>query len=114
VVVSRSNLTRLADRLEEAGLIARERSEEDRRGAYAVLTAAGQAMRKRMWPVYQAAIRELFERHLDAAIAQEMELALRRILAAARGMPATASASAHNRAASRSGGKAAVRKSGIR
>lgn len=80
VVVSRSNLTRLADRLEAAGLIARERSEDDRRGAYAVLTEAGRAMRKRMWPVYQAAIRELFERHLEEADAQAMGQALRRIL----------------------------------
>src|SRR5262245_16656275 len=53
VVLSRSNLTRLVDRLEEAGLVARERSGEDRRGAYAVLTEQGRATRRRMWPPYQ-------------------------------------------------------------
>src|SRR5437899_171102 len=40
VVLSRSGLTRLLDRLERAGLIEREIAEADRRGAYAVLTDA--------------------------------------------------------------------------
>src|SRR3981189_2373699 len=37
-VLSRSNLTRLADRLENAGLIEREICADDRRGAYCVIT----------------------------------------------------------------------------
>ena len=84
VVLSRSNLTRLVDRLEEAGFVARERSEADRRGAYAVLTAAGREMRKRMWPTYQAAIRELFESHLSEAEAAVLGTVLRRVLSSAR------------------------------
>jgi DNA-binding MarR family transcriptional regulator len=84
VVLSRSNLTRLVDRLEEAGLVLRERSEEDRRGAYAVLTETGREMRRRMWPVYQAGIRQLFESQLSDAEAQAMGAVLRRVLAAAR------------------------------
>lgn len=84
VVLSRSNLTRLVDRLEAAGLVLRERSEEDRRGAYAVLTETGREMRRRMWPVYQAGIRQLFESQLSDAEAQAMGAVLRRVLAAAR------------------------------
>ena len=84
VVLSRSNLTRLVDRLEEARLVARERSAEDRRGAYAVLTDAGREMRRRMWPVYQAGIRELFESRLSDAEAQMLGEVLRRVLTAAR------------------------------
>jgi DNA-binding MarR family transcriptional regulator len=84
-VITRSNLTRLVDRLEAAGLVKRERSEEDRRGAFAVLTAEGRAMRKKMWPVYSAAIQELFEAHVSEAEAADMAGALRRILDAARG-----------------------------
>ncbi len=83
-VLSRSNMTRLIDRLEQAGLVARERSEEDGRGSYAVLTAAGKAQRARMWPVYKAAIATLFEAHLQPAEARVMTAALRRILEAAR------------------------------
>ena len=87
VVLTRSNLTRLVDRLEDAGLVQRERSEEDRRGAYAVLTAEGKAMRRRMWPVYAQGIKELFEDRLDEAQAQVMAEALRSMLDAARGRP---------------------------
>jgi DNA-binding MarR family transcriptional regulator len=85
VVLSRSNLTRLVDRLEDAGLVERERSEEDRRGAYAVLTASGKAVRKSMWPVYAQGIKDLFESQLGDEEAAAMGAALRRLLAAARG-----------------------------
>ncbi len=84
VVLSRSNLTRLVDRLEEAGLVARERSEDDRRGAYAVLAEAGRETRRRMWPVYEGGIRQLFEGRLSEAEAQTLGAVLRRLLAAAR------------------------------
>ena len=87
VVLSRSNLTRLVDRLEDAGLVKRERSEEDRRGAFAVLTDDGKAMRRRMWPVYAKAIKELFEERVSDAQAQVIGTALRSILDAARAAP---------------------------
>ncbi len=41
VMLSPSGLTRLVDRLVEAGLICREPSESDARGSYAVLTDEG-------------------------------------------------------------------------
>jgi DNA-binding MarR family transcriptional regulator len=84
VVLSRSNLTRLVDRLEDAKLVARERSEEDRRGAYAVLTEKGKVMRKQMWPVYQSAIRDLFEKAITDDEAEVVGAVLRRILDAGR------------------------------
>jgi DNA-binding MarR family transcriptional regulator len=87
VVFSRSNLTRLVDRLADAGLVQRERSEEDRRGAYAVLTAEGKAMRRRMWPVYAQGIKELFADRITEAQAQVMAEALRGMLDLARGRP---------------------------
>lgn len=43
VGLSHSGLTRLADRLIEAGLVRREACPEDRRGSFAVLTPAGAA-----------------------------------------------------------------------
>ena len=87
VILSRSNLTRLIDRLEDAGLVKRERSKEDRRGAFAVLTDDGKAMRRRMWPVYAKAIKELFEDRVSDAQAQVMGTALRTILDGARATP---------------------------
>src|SRR3712207_4663272 len=64
VILSRSNLTRLVDRLETAGLLCRKTCPSDRRGAYAALTAEGLAMRSRMWPVYAEAIAKYFGQHL--------------------------------------------------
>src|ERR1700759_3848401 len=43
VLLSRSGLTRLIDRLEREGLVARHSCEQDARGAYARLTEAGHA-----------------------------------------------------------------------
>ena len=65
VVLSRSNLTRLADRLESAGLLAREACPNDRRGNFCVITEAGRAMRKKMWPVYRDQIKALFSDQID-------------------------------------------------
>ena len=70
--------------IEAAGLVKRERAEEDRRGAFAVLTAEGRAVRKKMWPVYSAAIQELFEAHVSEDEATMLAGALRRVLESAR------------------------------
>lgn len=80
MVISRSNITRLIDRLEQTGLVARERSDEDRRGAFAVLTVEGKKMRKKMWAVYEAAIDELFDAHLSQAEARQLETTLKKLV----------------------------------
>jgi len=49
-----------------------------------VLTAAGRAMRRRMWTVYGTAISELFDAHLNAAETLQMATFLDRVLQAAR------------------------------
>ena len=82
VLLSRSNLTRLVDRLENAGLLKRERCPSDRRGAFAVLTDKGLAMQEEMWTVYAAGIAEYFGNHLSIEESQIMQQALSRILAA--------------------------------
>jgi DNA-binding MarR family transcriptional regulator len=87
VVLSRSNLTRLVDRLEKARLVRRVRSEDDRRGAYAEITPEGRKLRRRMWPVYSTAIAELFGAHLTRAEAESVGRALRKVLDAARNVP---------------------------
>ena len=87
VVLSRSGLTRLVDRLEAEGLLTRERSGRDRRGWYAVLTDQGFAAMREAWPVYARGIARCFARHLDAAEAQTLTDVLRRVSAAARTGP---------------------------
>lgn len=84
VVLSKSNLSRLADRLELAGLIRREPSPGDRRGYYCAITDEGRAMRRKMWPVYRRAIDRLFGRHVTEAEARTIGACLERVATAAR------------------------------
>jgi DNA-binding MarR family transcriptional regulator len=84
VVLSKSNLSRLADRLESAGLIRRQDAADDGRGYDLVLTRAGKAMRRRMWPAYEAQIEHLFSSHLSAEEARVVGEALGRAVKAAR------------------------------
>jgi|SRR3954454_11692252 DNA-binding MarR family transcriptional regulator len=60
LTISRGGLTKLADRLENAGVIRREPAQDDGRGLFAVLTAEGNTLLRRMWPVYSRALRETF------------------------------------------------------
>jgi DNA-binding MarR family transcriptional regulator len=83
MVLSRSNMTRLVDRLVAARLVVRSRSDEDGRGMYAVITAAGKAQRAEMWPVYKAEISARFGAHLKPAEVRAMNAALSRIVSAA-------------------------------
>src|SRR5712691_7053518 len=84
VVLSRSNLTRLSDRLEDAKLIGREDTLHDRRGYDCVITRAGRAMRKKMWLVYKAEIERLFSRYVTVDEARTVGEALARAVKAVR------------------------------
>jgi DNA-binding MarR family transcriptional regulator len=59
------NLSRLLDRLKAAGYVTARESEEDRRGLVLGITKAGRSARRRMWPVYAAAIEDAVGRHLS-------------------------------------------------
>jgi DNA-binding MarR family transcriptional regulator len=82
LLLTRFNATRLVDRLQLEGLVSRQQSKEDRRGAEAVLTAKGRALRTRMWSVYRAAIEENFNRHLGAGQHQALGEMLEQLLRA--------------------------------
>ena len=79
-VFTRSGMTRLADRLESAGLVRRERSPEDRRGVYLVITAAGRAKIDEVWPDHAASIQKHFGKHLNAGDAESLRTLTDRIL----------------------------------
>lgn len=85
VVLSRSNLTRLADRLQKARLLRRETCEDDRRGAYCSITAAGRHMREKMWPIYKQQIDLLFAQHVSPEEARVLASAFEKILRASKG-----------------------------
>lgn len=82
IVMSRSGLTRLVDRIESAGYLRRETCPSDRRGTQLALTEDGELLLERARPVYIAAIDEHFMRHLPdpnavAAVLQPVVDALR-------------------------------------
>ena len=82
VVLSRSGLTRLVDRMEKAGLLRREPDPEDGRGSFAVLTDGGARMREKMWPVYAKGIAEHFGAHISDEEVEVLIRALGRVSAA--------------------------------
>jgi DNA-binding MarR family transcriptional regulator len=83
LTLSRGGLTKLAGRLEAAGLLRREPAEDDGRGLYAVLTDAGEDMLRRMWPVYAHVLREMFVDTISADEAAAIATGLQRATAAA-------------------------------
>jgi DNA-binding MarR family transcriptional regulator len=64
VLLTRSGLTRLVDRLEEAGYLTRELDKKDRRGFYAIINEQGIAAMRQAWVVYAEGITDFFEQLL--------------------------------------------------
>ncbi len=79
LTISRGGMTKIADRLEDARLIRREPAAGDGRGLYAVLTADGSSMLRRMWPVYSRVLRETFVSALTGEEAAVIADALGRV-----------------------------------
>lgn len=65
VLLSRSGLTRLVDRMERDGLLRRERCEDDARGFNALITAEGRELFQSARRTHLDGVRELFLSHLS-------------------------------------------------
>jgi DNA-binding MarR family transcriptional regulator len=65
LLLSRSGITRLVDRLERQGMIERERCEDDGRGFNAVLTAAGRRKLDAARPAHLGGVRRHFLAQLE-------------------------------------------------
>lgn len=79
-VISRSNVTRLTDRMEKSGLVVRADCPTDGRGITCSLTDAGRRMRARMWPVYREQINALFGSQISAREAAMLGEMLERMI----------------------------------
>ena len=79
VALSPSGLTRAVDRLESAGLVQREQCPEDRRVAYAGLTAAGLERMEAAVPVHLAHLQEYFVDPLTTADLENLTVAMRKL-----------------------------------
>ncbi len=66
VVLSATGMSRFVDRLESAGLVRRELVPSDRRAFHVVITDAGVAMLRSVWPIYERGIARYFAPFLKA------------------------------------------------
>ena len=80
VLISKSGLTRLVDRLCAAGYVERESDPEDGRGTLAVMTRAGVKVLHEAAPFHLAGIDRAFASRLTAKDADAVAVAMQRIL----------------------------------
>jgi DNA-binding MarR family transcriptional regulator len=81
LLLSRSGITRLVDRLERQGFVERERCEDDGRGFYAKLTPAGRSKLDLARPAHLNGVRAHFLSKLDSAELDRLADAWRKLLA---------------------------------
>lgn len=79
VLLSKSGLTRLVDRMEQAGYVARQSVPGDARGVHASMTDAGFAALVEAVPHHQQDVVELFASHLSQDEAATLATLLERI-----------------------------------
>ncbi|MGE3076564.1 MAG: MarR family winged helix-turn-helix transcriptional regulator [Dehalococcoidia bacterium] len=84
VLLSKSGLTRLVDKMCAAGLVSRAPDESDRRGRWVSLTPAGQARLRAAAPVHLRGVAQHFTSHLSPERAQLLAETLTEIANAAR------------------------------
>lgn len=80
ILLSRSGLTRLIDRMAAEGLVDRLPCPEDRRGTYAAITDEGQNALHRAMPSHIQGINEHFLRYLDVFDVQALQRVLKKVL----------------------------------
>jgi DNA-binding MarR family transcriptional regulator len=80
VLLSRSGITRLVDRMARDGLVRREPCPTDRRALYAVLIPEGKKALQKALPVHLRGIADHFGRHLSNPEAKTLSAALGRMV----------------------------------
>jgi DNA-binding MarR family transcriptional regulator len=79
VLLDKYNVTRLVQRLEDEGLVRRVPCPQDGRGVFAYITPEGRRLRKKMWPVYERAVKEHFFSKLGKEDIARIDGLMRRI-----------------------------------
>jgi DNA-binding MarR family transcriptional regulator len=88
LLLSKSGVTRLVDRMEAAGLVERGVCSSDRRGSFAVITPRGRALHRKAAPIHVRGVDALFLDHLDARERKAMVTGLTKVLHAHTGVAA--------------------------
>lgn len=76
MLLAQYNLSRLLERMVEAGYVERRVCPSDKRGQYAAITDSGKALLRDMWPVYADAL----QRHVGAKLTEREATTLTRLL----------------------------------
>ncbi len=79
-LLAQYNISRLLARLEAAGYVSKEKSENDGRSVVVRLTGEGADLLQRMWPAYAAAIHRHFASRLEKGEAEQLGSILARLL----------------------------------
>lgn len=79
VLLSKSGLTRLVDRMCETGLVSRSADDRDKRGRWVSLEPAGIARLHDAAPVHMRGVKDYFSSQLSDSEAGELAVPLRRI-----------------------------------
>jgi DNA-binding MarR family transcriptional regulator len=74
------SLSRLVDRIGREGYLARSPCADDGRGQLIVITKAGRELRRRMWPIYAAAIHKAIGAHVSDDEAAVLDKLLGKLL----------------------------------
>lgn len=77
---SKSGITRIVDRLVQAGFVTREESRADRRVTYATLTDAGRKILERSMPTFALTVGEIWGQHLSDHDVSALRRILRKVL----------------------------------
>jgi DNA-binding MarR family transcriptional regulator len=80
LTIGKSAVTKTVDRLEERGLITRERDRSDRRTVYAALTAEGEKIFAAAQPVFADAVQRHFASQLHQGQIRQLRVLSERIL----------------------------------
>lgn len=82
MLVSKSNVTQLVDKLEQSGMVTREPSASDRRQVFAALTPKGIEAVKRGGEIFNAAAQEHLAQHMTATEVQKVVSGLAKVISA--------------------------------
>src|SRR4051812_36461012 len=85
VLLSRSGMTRLVDRLEREGLLVRDTCTDDGRGCFAVLTEKGAELLASARPTHLTGVRERFLVHFSEDELRQLAVFWERVLPGASG-----------------------------
>ncbi len=80
ILLSKSGVTRLVDRMESAGLVTRKPCPTDRRVVYAVVTPAGREALRAALPTHLKNLAERFTKHLTPAELGMLRTTLQKVL----------------------------------